>query len=73
MADFTGELNLNSRRKPLSTIKTGDLKGGIKRNQLAPQYQAIFDAVNNKDASKGNVDNILDANEMNAFFLVVLI
>lgn len=68
MAEFTGELNLNSRRKPVAQIKTGDLKGGIKRSQLAPKYQAIFDAVNNKDASKGNVDDILDANEMNAFW-----
>ena len=68
MADFTGELNLNSRRKPLGTIKTGDLKGGIKKGKLTQQSQAIFDAVNNKDASKGNVDDILDANEMNAFW-----
>ena len=66
--DYAGSLNLHSRKKPVSTRKEGDLKGGIKRDELSAKSQLIFDALNNKNEQGVATDAILDANEMQSFW-----
>lgn len=66
--DYAGSINLNNRKKPVASYSEGQLKGGVKREELSEKSRLIFDAINNQDASQGSVDDILDANEMQKFW-----